>query len=85
MLCPMPVPSSFILFDLSFFPPVLFPSFLQAAWFIDFKPEGPWKSSKCDSYGNPPKCSNHYHMQEQTPGYPHGDGTMASTSTWWWW
>ena len=46
-------------------------------WFINFKPKGPWKSPKCDSYGNPPKCSNKFHMQEQTPGFPHGDGDCA--------
>ena len=45
-----------------------------AAWFIDFKPEGPWRSPKCDNNFSPPKCSDHYHMQEQTPGFPHGDG-----------
>ena len=48
-----------------------------APWFIDFKPEGPWDSPKCDPYGSPPKCSNHFHMQEQTPGFPHGDGDCA--------
>jgi hypothetical protein len=45
-----------------------------APWFIDFKPEGPWYSPKCDTNFKPPKCSNHYHMQEQTPGFPSGDG-----------
>lgn len=45
-----------------------------APWFINFKEEGPWFSPKCDNNFNPPKCSNYYHMQEQTPGYPTGDG-----------
>ena len=45
-----------------------------AAWFLDFKPEGPWRSPKCDNNFSPPKCSDHYHMQEQSPGFPHGDG-----------
>lgn len=49
-----------------------------APWFVDFKSEGPWHSPKCDSYGTPPKCSNHFHMQEQTPGFPHGDGDCAA-------
>ena len=53
-----------------------------APWFIDFKKKGPWKSTKCDKYNDPttgePKCSNHFHMQEQTPGYPHGDGDCAA-------
>jgi hypothetical protein len=45
-----------------------------APWFIDFKPQGPWFSPKCDQNFDPPKCSDHFHMQEQSPGYPHGDG-----------
>jgi hypothetical protein len=49
-----------------------------AAWFINFKPTGPWHSSKCDNNYNPPKCSNFYHMNEQTPGYPNGDGVCAA-------
>ena len=49
-----------------------------APWFIDFKPIGPWHSPKCDTNFNPPKCSDHYHMQEQTPGFPHGDGDCAA-------
>ena len=47
-------------------------------WFVKFKKDGPWHSPKCDSYGSPPKCSDNYHMQEQTPGYPHGDGDCAA-------
>ena len=47
-------------------------------WFIKFKPEGPWYSPKCDNNYNPPKCSDYFHMQEQTPGYPHGDGSCAA-------
>ena len=45
-----------------------------APWFINFKPKGPWFSPKCDNNFDPPKCSDLYHMNEQTPGYPHGDG-----------
>lgn len=44
------------------------------SWFIKFKPTGPWFSPKCDNNFNPPKCTDYYVMQEQTPGYPHGDG-----------
>lgn len=44
------------------------------SWFIKFKPTGPWFSPKCDKNFNPPKCTDYYVMQEQTPGYPHGDG-----------
>eukprot|EP00656_Telonema_subtile_P026754 TRINITY_DN28740_c0_g2_i1.p1 TRINITY_DN28740_c0_g2~~TRINITY_DN28740_c0_g2_i1.p1 ORF type:complete len:329 (+),score=55.02 TRINITY_DN28740_c0_g2_i1:175-1161(+) len=47
-------------------------------WFIKFKPTGPWYSPKCDHNYNPPLCSDYYHMQEQTPGYPHGDGDCAA-------
>ena len=49
-----------------------------APWFINFKPVGPWHSPKCDNNYSPPKCSNFYHMQEQSPGYPHGDGDCAA-------
>ena len=43
-----------------------------------FKPEGPWYSPKCDNNYDPPRCSDYYHMQEQTPGYPSGDGNCAA-------
>ncbi len=48
-------------------------------WFIKFKPglEHPI-NPPCDNNYNPPKCSNYFHMQEQTPGYPSGDGTCAA-------
>ena len=51
---------------------------LYSDWFVDFKKEGPWHSPKCDDNFKPPKCSDHYHMQEQTPGFPHGDGDCAA-------
>jgi len=47
-------------------------------WFIKFKEEGPWYSPKCDNNYDPPKCSDYFHMQEQTPNYPHGDGDCAA-------
>eukprot|EP01051_Picozoa_sp_SAG22_P014976 SAG22_NODE_1895_length_3366_cov_3.131007_2_plen_304_part_00 len=47
-------------------------------WFVKFKEEGPWFSPKCDNNFKPPKCSDYYHMQEQTPGYPTGDGDCAA-------
>jgi hypothetical protein len=43
-------------------------------WFLKFKPEGPYYSKKCDDNWDPPICSDLYHNNEQTPGYPHGDG-----------
>lgn len=45
-----------------------------ADWYVKFKPQGPWYSDKCDRNYNPPLCSDLYHNQEQSPGYPHGDG-----------
>ena len=50
-----------------------------ASWFIRFKPSPfvPY-SPKCDTNYDPPLCSELYHMQEQTPGYPHGDGDCAA-------
>lgn len=50
-----------------------------APWFIDFNNQsGPLHNTKCDNNFKPPKCSNHFHMQEQSPGYPHGDGNCAA-------
>lgn len=48
-----------------------------ADWFLKFKPQGPWYSSKCDNNYDPPICSDYYHNQEQSPGFPHGDGDCA--------
>ena len=45
-----------------------------ADWYLKFKPKGPYYSAKCDYNFDPPRCSDLYHNQEQTPGYPHGDG-----------
>ena len=47
-------------------------------WWIKFKPNGPWTSPKCDKNYNPPLCSDYFHSQEQTPGYPHGDGDCTA-------
>ena len=46
-------------------------------WYLKFKPEGPWSSSKCDAV-NTTDCSENYHNQEQSPAYPHGDGDCAA-------
>jgi len=50
-----------------------------AAWFMQFSPEVQANHSVahvpvCDNNYNPPRCSNLYHDQSQTPGYPKGDG-----------
>ena len=49
-----------------------------ADWYMKFKPQGPWYSDKCDRNYDPPVCSDLYHNQEQSPGYPHGDGDCAA-------
>jgi hypothetical protein len=49
-----------------------------APWYISFKPVGPWYSNKCDNNYNPPICSDLYHNQEQSPGFPSGDGNCAA-------
>ena len=46
-------------------------------WYIKFKPKGPWKSSKCDAV-NKTDCSDKYHCQEQSPGFPTGDGNCGA-------
>lgn len=54
------------------------PQFLNGThpWFMKFKKEGPWFSDKCDAFKKD-VCSDLYHSQEQSPGYPHGDGDCA--------
>ena len=47
-------------------------------WRIHFKQDGPWVSKKCDDNYDPPLCTDYYHSQEQSPGYPHGDGDCAA-------
>lgn len=47
------------------------------AWWFKFKQEAPWTSKKCDS-AQPTLCSDLYHSQEQSPGFPHGDGDCAA-------
>ena len=49
-----------------------------AGWFIKFAPTGPNNGSyyvpRCDNNFSPPLCTDFYHSQDQTPGYPRGDG-----------
>jgi len=49
-----------------------------AKWFLTFGPNGPYHVPTCDNNYNPPLCSKYYHDQEQTPGYPRGDGDCAA-------
>jgi hypothetical protein len=51
-----------------------------SAWFLPFGPPtvgNGWHVPQCDSNYDPPLCTNLYHDQGQTPGYPHGDGDCA--------
>ena len=49
-----------------------------SGWFIKFAAVGPNNGSyyvpRCDDNFSPPLCSRFYHSQDQTPGYPKGDG-----------
>ena len=52
------------------------------AWFMNFSDAVVANHSAahvpvCDANYDPPRCSNFYHDQSQTPGYPHGDGNCA--------
>ena len=53
------------------------------AWFLPFKPggslpNGTWHVPACDDAYDPPLCSTRYHDRDQTPGYPHGDGSCSA-------
>ena len=48
-----------------------------ADWYFSFKPNPPWFSKKCDA-AIPSLCSDLFHEQEQSPGFPHGDGDCAA-------
>ena len=39
--------------------------------------DGTYKSPVCDHNYTPPKCSELFHAQSQTPNYPHGDGSCS--------
>merc|ERR1719428_406319 len=54
-----------------------------APWFMNFSKEVIADPSLahvplCDNNYDPPLCSNLYHDQSQTPGYPHGDGDCSA-------
>lgn len=48
-----------------------------SGWFLHFKPTGPYNVPQCDTNWNPPRCSDLYHDQDQTPQHPHGDGSCT--------
>ena len=48
----------------------------HSGWFLPFvNTTGPFHVPMCDTNWDPPRCSALYHDQEQTPEYPHGDGS----------
>ena len=50
-----------------------------AHWFLRFDAaaNGSYTVPRCDTNFNPPRCSNLYHDQVQTPNYPTGDGACS--------
>jgi hypothetical protein len=46
-----------------------------SGYFLKFDPsQSPYHVPQCDKNYDPPKCTPFYHDEEQTPGYPSGDG-----------
>ena len=43
-----------------------------ADWYVKFKPQGPWYSSKCDNNYSPPLCTDLYHNQVRRAVCPSG-------------
>ena len=48
-------------------------------WFLKFDPakRGNYTVPRCDTSFHPPRCSDLYHDQVQTPHYPTGDGACS--------
>lgn len=46
------------------------------SWFLPFDAHNstPYHVPQCDKNYSPPRCTSLYHDQEQTPGFPKGDG-----------
>jgi hypothetical protein len=53
-----------------------------AGWFLHFGPpplpNNSYHVPQCDDNFSPPLCSALYHSQDQTPGFPHGDGNCPA-------
>lgn len=49
-----------------------------APWFLRFSGAGGYHVPQCDANYNPPLCSDFYHDQTDTPGYPHGYGDCTA-------
>ena len=58
------------------------PSMQYADWFLKFGPpplpNNTYHVPQCDHNYSPPLCSQFWHSQDQTPGYPKGDGNCPS-------
>jgi len=48
-----------------------------SGWFLHFSAKVAPHVPKCDTDFDPPKCSELYHDQVQTPKHPHGDGSCV--------
>jgi hypothetical protein len=48
-----------------------------AGWFLKFSGTGNYHVPDCDANYSPPRCSDFYHDQDQTPEHPHGDGSCV--------
>lgn len=46
-------------------------------WFLNFSGTGKYHVPQCDTNYEPPLCTSFYHDQDQTPGYPSGDGDCS--------
>ena len=55
------------------------------SWFLKFGAPtvgNGWHVPQCDNNYSPPLCTDLYHDQGQTPGYPSGDGNCAAPGKW---
>ena len=50
-------------------------------WILKFKENPPWYSPKCDNNYDPPKCTEYFHTQMDTPLPPGKGGYGACTGT----
>ena len=49
-----------------------------SGFFLRFAPNQTYHVPQCDKNYDPPKCTPFYHDEEQTPGYPSGDGNCPA-------
>jgi hypothetical protein len=48
-----------------------------AGWFLRFSGAGGYHVPTCDNNYSPPRCSDFYHDEDQTPQHPKGDGSCV--------